>query len=82
MQLAPAARQRLALISKQTSKNYTTATTATMTEPSKYRFNHSMIRVKDPKESVKFYEHLGMTMIKKLEMPDAKFDNYFMAYGA
>lgn len=45
-----------------------------------YKFNHSMIRVKDPKESVKFYEHLGMKLIRKLEQPEAKFDLYFLAY--
>ncbi|KAI9665879.1 MAG: Lactoylglutathione lyase [Bathelium mastoideum] len=50
------------------------------TDPKKYKFNHSMIRVKDPARSVKFYEHLGMTMIKKVEQPEAKFDLYFMGY--
>ncbi|KAH8684519.1 lactoylglutathione lyase-like protein [Tricladium varicosporioides] len=47
-----------------------------------YKFNHSMIRVKDPKESVKFYEYLGMKMIKKIEQPEAKFDLYFMGYDS
>ncbi|KAI9693469.1 MAG: Lactoylglutathione lyase [Bogoriella megaspora] len=50
------------------------------TDTSKYKFNHSMIRVKDPVRSIKFYEHLGMTMIKKVEQPEAKFDLYFMGY--
>lgn len=32
-----------------------------MTDPSKYVFNHTMIRVKDPEASVKFYtEVVGM----------------------
>jgi len=39
-----------------------------------------MLRVKDPKASVKFYEHLGMKMIKKIEQPEAKFDLYFMGF--
>jgi lactoylglutathione lyase len=52
------------------------------TDPNKYKFNHSMIRVKDPKESVKFYEFLGMKLIKKFENPDAKFDLYFLAYDS
>ncbi|KAE8453333.1 hypothetical protein EG329_011401 [Mollisiaceae sp. DMI_Dod_QoI] len=47
-----------------------------------YKFNHSMIRVKDPKESVKFYELLGMKMIRKIEQPEAKFDLYFMGYDS
>ncbi|KAL3421629.1 lactoylglutathione lyase [Phlyctema vagabunda] len=52
------------------------------TDPKTYKLNHSMIRVKDPKESVKFYEFLGMKVIKKLEAPEAKFDLYFMAYDS
>jgi lactoylglutathione lyase len=39
-----------------------------------------MIRVKDPKRSVEFYEFLGLKQINKLENPDAKFDLYFLAY--
>lgn len=50
------------------------------TDPSKYKFNHSMIRVKDPKASVKFYELLGMKVIDVLKQPEAKFDLYFLAY--
>jgi len=52
------------------------------TEPSKYKLNHSMLRVKDPKESLKFYEFLGLKQINKLENPDAKFDLYFLAYDS
>jgi len=50
------------------------------TDIAKYKFNHTMIRVKDPKESLKFYNFLGMKLIQKLENPDAKFDLYFLAY--
>ncbi|KAJ7366153.1 lactoylglutathione lyase-like protein [Mycena albidolilacea] len=52
------------------------------TDTTKYKFNHSMLRVKDPKESVKFYEFLGMKLINKIENPDAKFDLYFLAYDS
>ncbi|KAJ7029874.1 lactoylglutathione lyase-like protein [Mycena alexandri] len=52
------------------------------TDTAKYKFNHSMLRVKDPKESLKFYEFLGMKLIRKLEHPDAKFDLYFLAYDS
>lgn len=51
------------------------------TDPSTYKFNHTMIRVKDPKASVKFYETLGMSLINKIEQPEAKFDLYFMGYN-
>lgn len=50
-----------------------------VTDPSTYRFNHSMIRVKDPKASVAFYEFLGMKLINKSEQAEAKFDLYFLA---
>ncbi|KXT12810.1 hypothetical protein AC579_1820 [Pseudocercospora musae] len=53
-----------------------------MTDTSTYKFNHTMLRVKDPKASVKFYEHLGMTHVNKFEFPDNKFDLYFMAYDS
>ncbi|KAF2279709.1 lactoylglutathione lyase [Westerdykella ornata] len=52
------------------------------TDPTKYKLNHSMIRVKDPKRSVQFYEFLGLKLINKLENPDAKFDLYFLAYDS
>ncbi|KAK7992784.1 hypothetical protein PG996_012189 [Apiospora saccharicola] len=58
------------------------ATMATTTDTKNYKFNHSMLRVKDPKASVKFYEFLGMSLIKKLEFPDNKFDLYFLAYDS
>jgi lactoylglutathione lyase len=50
------------------------------TEPSKYLFNHSMLRVKDPKASIKFYEFLGMKQINKMDFPENKFSLYFLAY--
>eukprot|EP00287_Rhodomonas_sp_CCMP768_P031535 CAMPEP_0202854138 /NCGR_PEP_ID=MMETSP1389-20130828/90844_1 /ASSEMBLY_ACC=CAM_ASM_000865 /TAXON_ID=302021 /ORGANISM="Rhodomonas sp., Strain CCMP768" /LENGTH=352 /DNA_ID=CAMNT_0049532713 /DNA_START=30 /DNA_END=1089 /DNA_ORIENTATION=- len=38
-----------------------------------------MMRVKDPKKSLAFYQDLmGMTLIDKLEFPDMKFDLYFL----
>ncbi|KAJ7190662.1 glyoxylase I [Mycena pura] len=52
------------------------------TDLSKYKFNHSMLRVKDPQASLKFYSFLGMSLINKLEFPDAKFDLYFLAYDS
>lgn len=54
---------------------------AAKTDTSTYKLNHTMIRVKDPKASVKFYEFLGMSVVKKLEFPDNKFDLYFLGYN-
>ncbi|KAF3019874.1 Lactoylglutathione lyase [Neopestalotiopsis sp. 37M] len=55
---------------------------ATTTNTKNYKFNHSMLRVKDPKASVKFYEFLGMSVVKKLQFPEAKFDLYFLGYDS
>ncbi|CAO3617910.1 unnamed protein product [Cunninghamella echinulata] len=52
------------------------------TDPSKYVFNHTMIRVKDPKASIKFYEEvLGMKCITKMDNEGGKFTLYFLAYA-
>ncbi|CAO3640664.1 unnamed protein product [Mucor hiemalis] len=51
------------------------------TNPSKYVFNYTMIRVKDPKASIHFYtEILGMKLITKQDFPESKFTLYFLAY--
>jgi len=51
------------------------------TDISTYRFNHTMIRVKDPQASLKFYEEiLGMKLLNKAEFPNGKFTLYFLAY--
>lgn len=53
-----------------------------MTDTSKYKFNHTMLRVKDPVASVKFYQHLGMSQVNKFSFPDNKFDLYFLAHDS
>lgn len=53
-----------------------------MSRPSRSTANAKTRRVKDPKASIKFYEHLGMKVINKLENPDNKFDLYFLAYDS
>ncbi|KAK7538890.1 lactoylglutathione lyase-like protein [Phyllosticta citricarpa] len=52
------------------------------TDTAKYKLNHSMLRVKDPKQSLRFYEFLGMKLINTIRNPDAKFDLYFLAYDS
>ncbi|EPS41507.1 hypothetical protein H072_4607 [Dactylellina haptotyla CBS 200.50] len=53
---------------------------ATATDTSTYKFNHTMLRVKDPEKSIQFYELLGMKVIQKLPNPEWKFDLYFLAF--
>jgi lactoylglutathione lyase len=53
----------------------------TTTDTSAYRFNHSMIRVKDPEKSLAFYQDvLGMTLMRTSEQKEAKFNLYFLGY--
>jgi len=52
------------------------------TDTSKYKLNHTMLRVKDPTRSVEFYEFLGMKVINKIQNPEAKFDLYFLAFDS
>ena len=48
-------------------------------ETKNYRFNHTMLRVKDPKRSLEFYENvLGMTLLHKME--NEGFTLYFLGY--
>jgi lactoylglutathione lyase len=56
--------------------------TALYSESVNYRFNHTMIRVKDPVKSIEFYKKvLGMKVIAKLEHPAAQFTLYFLGYN-
>lgn len=51
---------------------------ATMTDHSKWKFNHTMLRIKDPKKSIDYYKLLGLSVISEVKFPDAKFDLYFL----
>ena len=45
------------------------------------RMNHTMVRVKDPEVSLKFYKDiLGMKLYSKREHPSANFTLYFLGY--
>ncbi|KAF9449649.1 glyoxalase I [Macrolepiota fuliginosa MF-IS2] len=49
-------------------------------ETASFKFNHTMIRVKDPQASLKFYQDvLGMELYDKHEFSD--FTLYFLAYN-
>lgn len=51
------------------------------TETKTYKFNHTMLRVKDPKISLDFYTRiLGMKLVRQLDFADWKFSLYFLAY--
>lgn len=46
-----------------------------------YKFNHTMIRVKDPQKSLNFYQKvLGMKLFSKHDHENAKFTLYFLGY--
>lgn len=50
-------------------------------ETQKYVFNHTMLRIKDPKISLDFYTRvLGMKLVRKLDFAEWKFSLYFLAY--
>ncbi|KAG8985678.1 Lactoylglutathione lyase [Tulasnella sp. JGI-2019a] len=54
---------------------------ATASEMAGFKFNHTMLRVKDPKASLMFYQDvLGMKLIKEVRNDDAKFSLYFLAF--
>ncbi|KAF2321750.1 hypothetical protein GH714_002079 [Hevea brasiliensis] len=46
-----------------------------------YFMQQTMYRIKDPKISLDFYSRvLGMSLLKRLDLPDMKFSLYFMGY--
>lgn len=51
------------------------------TDVGRYRFNHTMLRVKNIEKSLSFYRSvLGMSQLRKHENPGGKFDLYFLGY--
>ena len=53
-----------------------------MPDTDKYRFLHTMLRVKDLDKSLAFYTgELGMNLIRKRDYPTGKFTLAFVGYG-
>ena len=53
-----------------------------MTEDSKFQILHTMVRVRDLEKSIDFYTRLlGMTLLRKREVPEAIYTNVFVGYG-
>ncbi|OBA19162.1 glyoxalase I [Metschnikowia bicuspidata var. bicuspidata NRRL YB-4993] len=51
------------------------------TDKATYRFNHTMVRVKDPEKSLHFYrEVLGMKLFSRKDFESAQFSLYFLGY--
>ncbi|KAJ1919202.1 Filament-forming protein [Mycoemilia scoparia] len=51
------------------------------TDIAKYRFNHTMYRIRDPVASVRFYkEVLGMSLLEEHHDEKSKFSLYFLGY--
>tara|TARA_R110002050_G_scaffold284286_1_gene433370 strand:- start:332 stop:817 length:486 start_codon:yes stop_codon:yes gene_type:complete len=47
-----------------------------------FNLSQTMLRVKDPKKSLKFYEeHFGMRRLCERHFPDSKFSLYFLTSG-
>jgi len=53
----------------------------TSSETAGYALNQTMLRVRDPEDSLRFYRDiLGMTLLQRLDFEDMQFSLYFLAY--
>jgi len=53
-----------------------------MTNNGQFQMLHTMVRVRDLDKSIDFYTRLlGMTLLRKREVPEAKYTNVFVGYG-
>jgi lactoylglutathione lyase len=57
-------------------------TTKSVSDTDKFRYLHTMIRVRDLEKSLKFYtEQLGMKVLRQRDYPSGKFTLAFVGYG-
>ena len=53
-----------------------------MVDNTEFQMLHTMLRVRDLDKSIDFYtKFLGMTQLRKREVPEAKYTNVFVGYG-
>ena len=53
-----------------------------MVDSTEFQMLHTMLRVRDLDKSIDFYtKFLGMTLLRKREVPEAKYPNVFVGYG-
>tara|TARA_S200000501_G_C20257380_1_gene497084 strand:- start:107 stop:523 length:417 start_codon:yes stop_codon:yes gene_type:complete len=53
-----------------------------MGDNTEFQMLHTMLRVRDLDKSIDFYtKFLGMTLLRKREVPEAKYTNVFVGYG-
>ena len=53
-----------------------------MANNGQFQMLHTMVRVRDLDKSIDFYTRLlGMTLLRKREVPEAKYTNVFVGYG-
>ena len=62
-----------------TTENYAGVSPAVAPATQGFVFNHSMLRVKDPKVALDFYTRvMGMRLLRKLDFPELQFSLYFL----
>ena len=53
-----------------------------MVDSTEFQMLHTMLRIRDLDKSIDFYtKFLGMTLLRKREVPEAKYTNVFVGYG-